>query len=197
MDIEFDWNLLSSNSNMTELWVYGVATTNTTDPVFWNFYPSLVEFLYTQYTGAPVTCFNVNWNAYLRIFDIDQMPTLYQGCLPKYKLGSWAKSYAGLVFDQGFVNYQYQRICGGIFNTQQELYTPYGESGPAFPSTGIIDAEYLVFTSLFDIQGAVPHPDFGDNVYTQIEVSAFQSLFLYAAVDVQNTEDNNAAYILL
>jgi len=197
MDLNFTWNLLSSNGNNIALWLYGYAGTNTTKPVAWNFYYSLLQFLDTVDIPYEVASFSVSWNAYLRIFDINETPSLYQGCLPKYKFGSWAKSYAGLVFDQGFINYQYQRLCSGIFSTQQELFTPYGESDTFLPTTGVLGAEYLIFPTDTIIQGGIPNADYGDNVYTQVEVPAIQELFVYAAVDVFTKQDATVGVVLL
>lgn len=197
MDLDFTWDLLSSNENNVVLWFYGYAGANTTQPVAWNFYYSLLEFLSTVDIEYDVEYFTVSWAAYLRIFDIDEAPSLYQGCLPKYKFGSWAKSYAGLVFDQGFINYQYQRICSGIFSTQQELFTPYGESDPFFPTTGVLNGEDLISITLTDIEGGIVNPDYGDNVYTQVEVSAFQELFVYATATAFISGGNPVGVVLL
>jgi len=195
--MDFTWNLLSSLDYNDEFWIYGFTGTNTLDPVNWDFYRSLVTFgqsLPNPYNGNSLT---IAWSAYLRLFDIDQTPTLYQGVLPKYKFGTWAKSYAGLVFEDGFINYQYQRLTSGIFSTEQELYTPYGSSDPFFPTTGVANAGVLAYPFLGDVDGFFDNRNYGDAIYTQVNVPAFQELFLYATIVWVETGADAVTTILL
>lgn len=197
MELEYTWSLLSSNTYNLGFWLFGTAGVNTVDPVTWGFYPSLINFIRTLPNPYDETVFNVYWSAYLRLYGIDQAPTLFQSPIPKYKFGTWAKSYAGIAMEDGFINYQYQKLASGLFCTQQELYTPYGAGSPFWPTTGIIGADYLSWPSPSTIEGANVPLDFGDEIYTQVNVSAYQELFLYAGVGFANAGENPTAFILL
>jgi len=183
MDLEYTWQLLSSNSYNDEFWVYGFTGTDSQETVFWDFYTSLVAFAETLPNPYDEDEFSIYWAAYLRIYDILQTPTLYQGALPKYKFGTWAKSYAGIAFEDGFINYQYQSLCSGYFCTQQNLYVPYGTGEPYFPTSGALESGALTYPNVGDVSGLQNSPKFGDSVYTKLDVPAFQELFLYATVN--------------